>query len=77
MYQPIQVHLELPDGRKTPKDCNPAELAAAMNAEVEEFNQYMRTLSGQDPLVRAERTLLRTYLAWKILHAQNPDSTKD
>jgi hypothetical protein len=73
----IEVDVALPDGRATPQECNPAELSAAMNTELEAFDRYMRNQSGQDPLVRAERTLLKTYLAWKILHASKADSTKD
>ena len=67
----IEVTLPLPDGRMTPQDCNNAELAAAMNQELDDFNQHMRTLPGQDQLVPAERALLKTYLAWKILRAKN------
>lgn len=80
IYMPkikLDVDIALPDGKKDVEECNPAELSAAMNTELEAFDRYMRSQSGQDPLVRAERTLLKTYLAWKILHAPKADSTKD
>ena len=71
----IEIDLPLPGGKEL-KDCNNAELAAAMNREVDAFDKYMRGLD-QDRLVPAERTLLKTYLAWKILHAKDDQSTKD
>jgi hypothetical protein len=73
----IDIDLALPDGKAGVQDCNAAELSAAMNNEMEAFDKYMRSQSGQDPLVRAERTLLKTYLAWKILHASKANGTKD
>jgi hypothetical protein len=74
--QAIEINLALPDGRQTAKECNNAELAAAMNAEVDAFSRHMVGME-QDRLVPVERTLLKTYLAWKILHAQTAASTKD
>lgn len=73
----IEIDLPLPDGRASAKDCNKAELAAAMNPEVEAFSAFLASQPGQDRLVPSERTLVKTYLAWKILHAKNAGSTKD
>jgi len=72
----IEIELPLPDGKAGVKDCNNAELSASMNTELDAFNKYMISIE-QDRLVPAERTLLKTYLAWKILHAPNVISTKD
>jgi hypothetical protein len=71
----IQILLPLPEGRE-PKQCTKAELAVAMDAELGVFNKHMNEVM-QDPLVPAERTLLREYLAWKILHAEGQTSSKD
>lgn len=71
----IPIELALPAGRESAKDCNKAELAAAMNVEVDAFGTFLASQPGQDRLVPAERTLLKTYLAWKILHAKNGSST--
>lgn len=77
MNHTIKIALPLPDGRTAPKDCNAAELSAAMNAEIDAFNRHLTGLPNQDRLVPAEKTLLKTYLAWKILHAPDAESTKD
>ena len=76
MKHTIEIDLPLPEGRRVPKDCNNAELAAAMNTEVDAFSKYMISVE-QDRLVPSERTLLKTYLAWKILHAPNAEGPKD
>lgn len=73
----LQISLMLPDG-KEPKQCTRAELSIAMDAELNAFDRHMQSsLRDQDPLVPSEKALLKTYLAWKILHAEGQTSTKD
>jgi len=71
----IKISLALKEG-KAPKDCTKAELSIAMDGELSGFNKHMQSL-GQDPLVRSESALIKTYLAWKILHAPDDNGTQD
>lgn len=41
------------------------EMSKAMDPEVDAFSEWMRT-QNQDPLVPSERTMIKTYLAWKL-----------
>lgn len=61
----IEIELPLPGGKEL-KDCNNAELSAAMNVEIDAFSKHMVSVE-QDRLYPVERTLIKTYLAWKLL----------
>lgn len=42
-----------------------ATMAKIMEPELQAFEVFFRGL-GQDPLIGVERTILKTYLAWKL-----------
>lgn len=41
------------------------ELERVVDADVEEFSQFFQSL-GNEPLVRGEKAIIKTYLAWKL-----------
>lgn len=71
----IPITLPLP-GEKPLSECNNAELSAAMNYEIDSFDHYMKSM-GQDKLVPVERTLIKTFLAWKLNREAVRNSNKD
>lgn len=68
----IVISLNFPSGVCL-KDCasdSPADrnvLSIAMNGELEAFNAYIKS-TGLGPLVPMERSLIKTYIAWKLLY---------
>jgi hypothetical protein len=71
----IEIRLPLPDDKKL-GDCNNNEINAAMNPEVDAFSRWMRD-TNQEGLVPLERTLIKTYIAWKLLHEKASSTTND
>lgn len=45
--------------------CPPAELEQVVNDDLRRFETWFKTL-GNDPLVRSEVAILKTYLFWRI-----------
>jgi len=70
----VAINLGLSHDLK-PDAVPPGELAAAMDVELEAFDRWFRS-QGNQPLARLERSILKTYLAWKLLHEEDDvDST--
>lgn len=67
-YQ-VAIDLDLPEGVEKPHACGDEEFAKAMVSEVEKFDEWFRG-KGNQPLIGAERSILRTYLAWKFLYEE-------
>ena len=65
MYD-LKIDLPLPEG-KEPKRATTAELSTAMDPELKNFDTWFRA-KGNQSLVGAERTIIKTYLAWKLLY---------
>ena len=65
MYN-LKIDLQLPEG-KEPKQGTTEELSTAMDPELHNFETWFRAKDNQ-PLVGMERTILKTYLAWKLLY---------
>lgn len=64
----IEVEIDLPDCDQADlPSVPPNELGAAMDADLRPFEQWFRG-QGNGPLVGAERAILKSYLAWKLLH---------
>ena len=60
----IVVGLDLNDPiESVPKE----QQGPAMTGELQRFEAWFKA-QGNSPLVRAEQAILRTYLAWKLLH---------
>lgn len=45
-------------------------VGSAMDKEVEAFSNWFRS-QGNGPLVPAERAILKTYLAWKLIYEED------
>ena len=71
----IEINLPLPEDRDL-ATCNNNEISAAMNTEVDAFSRWMQGTNNQG-LVPLERTLIKTYLAWKLLHEKASSTTND
>lgn len=61
-----QINLELPDG-KTVRTASNEEIAAGMDPELATFQEWFQE-QGNGPLIGPERSILKTYLAWKVLY---------
>ena len=46
-------------------DVTPRDLGEAMEPELRKFDQWFQK-QGNEPLVMAERAIIKTYLGWKI-----------
>lgn len=64
MHQEVKVRLELPEGVSLGK-AEGTVLAAAMEGEVNAFEEWFEG-QGNAPLVNVERSIIRTYIAWKL-----------
>jgi hypothetical protein len=52
----------------------PAETEKIVDEDINEFNEFFRSL-GNDSIVRGEKAIIKTYLAWKLgLTKRSPDS---
>jgi hypothetical protein len=58
----ITVHLDALD-LKVPAE----DLAKGMDVELDAFQRWFMT-QGNAPLMKLERSVIKTYLAWKLLH---------
>jgi hypothetical protein len=65
----LKIELDLP---KDIAQCTPSELAVAMDQELGLFQKWF--VSQQNaPLMKVERSILKTYLAWKLLYAKKEE----
>ena len=60
----VGVALQLPD-MKGVKDVTNEQLSEAMAPEVTKFEEWFKG-QGNEPLIGHERSIVRTYLAWKL-----------
>lgn len=74
MLHNIWIKLDYPEGRHL-KEASDTELAAAINAEIDTFEIWFRAQKNE-PLVGFERSLLRTFLAWKLKYEEDDVDTK-
>jgi len=71
----IEVHLDLPDSvelRERPGE----EVAAGMDEELGRFGEWFQS-KGNAPLVGVERSILKTFLAWKLLYEEGDVDSQD
>ena len=54
-----QELIELPEGAEEPT------LEQVVDADIDAFAKYFCTELGNDPLAKAERSIIKTYLRWK------------
>lgn len=52
-----------------------AELEAAVDEDIVEFDQYFQQVLQNEPLVLSERAILKTYLYWKT-HQETKDASQ-
>jgi len=60
----MRIELDLPRGLD---QSSKVEVAEAMDAELGRFQQWFMG-QGNEALMKMERSILKTYLAWKLLH---------
>jgi len=65
----VEIVFELPGG-KALRDHTNEELSKGMDHELDGFEKWFRR-QGNDNLIGPERAILKTYLAWKTLYAEN------
>lgn len=64
----VEIDVKIKLALEQPPDQSSKEaLADGMDAELSGFNEWFRT-QGNAPLVAVERSILKTYLAWKLLY---------
>jgi hypothetical protein len=61
----VTINLDL--GGKTIHKADNEEIAKGMDIELELFQQWFRS-QGNQALLGVERSILKTYLAWKLLY---------
>ena len=61
----VPIHLDL--GTKTLKEANNEEISAGMDPELRAFQEWFHQ-KGNGPLIGVERSILKTYLAWKLIY---------
>lgn len=66
--EPIEINLDI-DPDQCARDIPLDELGKAMDPEVVAFQQWFRA-QGNQPLTGVERSILRTYLGWKLLYEE-------
>lgn len=71
----ISVRLDLP-GDKEIKQHSNEEIGPAMDVEIKAFQEWFAS-QGNDRLVGAERAILKTYLAWKLLYEEGRPDDQD
>jgi hypothetical protein len=64
----VDIRVGVPGGKELRAYSN-EELAAGMDTELELFEKWFRN-RGNEPLVRNERSILKTFLAWKLLYEE-------
>lgn len=60
----IKIDLDV-DEESGVEDITPRTLGSAMDPEIRKFDQWFQK-QGNEPLVMAERAILKTYLGWKL-----------
>jgi hypothetical protein len=60
----IKVDLDLSEEVDV-DDTTPRDLGVAMEPEIKKFDQWFQQ-QGNEPMVMAERAIVKTYLGWKI-----------
>lgn len=75
MTHVITVPLDLPEG-KTIRQCDNRVVGDAMDPELDRFQQWLMS-QGNDPLVRSEKAMLKTYLAYKLIYENADDDGQD
>lgn len=61
----VTINLDL--GKKTLRNSTNEEVASAMDLELGNFQAWFQG-QGNGPLIGVERSILKTYLAWKLLY---------
>lgn len=63
-----EIRLDLDDSQELRAYSN-EEIAKGMDLEIGEFESWFRR-KGNSPLIGQERSIIKTYLAWKALYAE-------
>lgn len=45
---------------------SPSEYERVVNEEIDGFEEFFSKKLGNDPLVKGERAIIKTFLAWKL-----------
>ena len=61
----VTINLDL--GGKTVHKADNEEIAKGMDPELARFQEWFQS-QGNGPLIGVERSILKTYLAWKLLY---------
>lgn len=61
----VTIRVDL--GEKTLRNASNEEVAAGMDTELEAFQEWFRS-KGNGSLIGVERSILKTYLAWKLIY---------
>jgi len=64
MIYSVQIKLDLP-GEPVISGVSDQDLAKSMDSELKSFGHWFEG-QGNNPLVGVERSILKTYLAWKL-----------
>lgn len=72
----IEIKLPLPENTDLSKlpDQN---LAAAMDTEIDRFEKWFESKGNNNPLVGVERSIIRTFLAWKLKYEESVVDSED
>ena len=54
------------------KQSSNEELALGLDAELNKFTGWFRS-KGNEPLIKIERAIVKTYLAWKLLYEERAE----
>jgi hypothetical protein len=68
----FQVLVEVADGPHT-LGADGAALEEAVDADIAKFNEYFQRELKNDPLIKSEIAMLKTYLWWKT-HQEKSDA---
>jgi len=71
----FQIDLNI-EAAKGLRQSSNEELSSAMEPEIERFQAWF-TEQGNAGLVRLERSILKTYLAWKLLYEDGCPASQD
>lgn len=71
----IRIKLDYPDGKPL-GEASDTELIKAITTEINAFETWFKAQSNA-PLVGVERSLLRTFLAWKLKYEEVDVDTED
>lgn len=71
----VEIHLGLPGG-KAVRDHSNEEIATGMDMELGRFEEWFKS-KGNESLVPIERSILKTFLAWKLLYEEGDVDPQD